>query len=112
MRTRDLVDVGTRGPFWSSQRQQGADLLKREAEVARTPDERQCPGFDWPVDPTAARSSGRRWQHFDPLIIANGLDIHAAVPGQLAYRQVFRSKRREGGHEIILDPVVTTGCMV
>src|SRR5258708_33591273 len=112
MRARDLVHVGTRSALWPSQSQQGANLLKSEPEVAGSPDESQCPCFGWSVDPSAARRSGRRRQHFDPLVIADGLDGPAALLGQLTDRDVFGSQRRDGAHEIVLDPLVTTGCMV
>src|SRR6266404_6685477 len=112
MGARYLMHVGARRAFWPSQGQQGANLLKRESEVTGTPDESQCPFFGWPVDPPPVRRAWRRRQHFDALVIADGLDVHAAVLGQLTYRDVFGSRRRDPAHEIVLDPVVATGCMV
>jgi hypothetical protein len=34
------------------------------------------------------------------------------VLGQFTDRDIFGSRRRDGAHEIVLDPVVATGCMV
>lgn len=81
MCARDLVHVGARSASWPSQSQQGANLLKCEPEVAGSPDEDQCPSFGRSVDPSTARRSEPRGQHFDPLIIADGLDVHAAELG-------------------------------
>ena len=37
--------------------------------------------FGQSIDPSTARRSGRCRQHLDPLIIADGLDVHAAELG-------------------------------
>jgi hypothetical protein len=57
MCARDFVHFGTRSALWSSQGQQGANLLRSEPVVAGTPDESQCPFFGWSVDcrPLAVR---------------------------------------------------------
>src|SRR5437667_10316159 len=105
MRARNLVHVGTRSTLWPSQGQQSANLLKREPEVAGTPDESQRPFFGWPVDPTPDRRAGRCRQHFAPLVISDGLTFHAALVGHLAEAEGFRSVNHERTHDAVLARV-------
>ena len=76
------------------------------------PDEGQCSSFGRSVEPPTVRRSARRRQHFDALVVADGLNVHAAVLGKLTDRDAFGSRGSDGAHEIVLDPVVATGCMV
>jgi len=89
MRARDLVHIGTRSAFWTPEGKQSANLLKSEPEVAGSPDESQRPCFGRSVDPSPARRSGRCRQHFDALVIADGLDIHTALEMFLAPEDVM-----------------------
>jgi len=64
------------------------------------------------VNAAAARGARRLGQHLHALVVADGLDLHTAALRKLPDGQNFSSRRRDGAHEIVLDPVVTTGCIL
>src|SRR6266851_9369393 len=60
---------------------------------------------------SAAEPRGSR-QYLDPLVIPDRLDVHAAEPRKLTDRQIFGSRSCDCRHGKVLDPVVTTGCIL
>src|SRR6476469_9729282 len=62
------------------------------------------------IDAAATGRPRRRGQHLDPLVVTDGLNVYAAALGQRADREHFGSRSCDRRHEIVLDPVVATGC--
>src|ERR1700738_2271776 len=108
----DLSNLATRSLFRAAQPKQGTDLVERKTQFTRASNENQDTMVRRVINPAAAGRAGRRRQQFDPFVIADGFNIYPAALRELADRERFGSRRRDGTHEIVLDPVVTTGCTV
>src|SRR5260221_481421 len=106
----DLSNLTARRLFRSTEPQQGADFVERKAQFTRAPNEDQDAMVGRVINPATAGGARRRRQQFDPLVVADGFNIYPAALRKLADRERFGSRRRDGTHEIVLDPVVATGC--
>lgn len=88
---RHVIDGLTRtGGRPSGQRQQAADLLVREAEVAGAPDEGQAVQMRPLIDSVAALPAIRLVEQSDPLIVADGDHLAASASPKLADRKSLR----------------------
>lgn len=65
-----------------------------------------------PVHAPAVGGSWRCREHLHALVVADGLDLHTAALRQVPDRYILGSRRRDGPHGIVLDPVVATGCIL
>src|SRR5713226_1880334 len=108
----DLPNIGACRLSRPSQSEQGADFIEAETQLSRAPDEDEHAYFCWPIDAMTALRTWGRGEHFDPLVIADRFDVHAAEPRKLADRQIFGSRTCDRTHGKVLDPVVTTGCIL
>src|ERR1700682_3695851 len=110
MMRSDLSNLATRCLFGPAQPKQRTDLVERKPQLARTPNEHEDAKVGRVVDTAAAARARWRRKQFNPLVVANRLNIDTATVRQLSNRQRLGSRRRDGTHEIVLDPVVATGC--
>ena len=74
----------------SAEPKQGADLVKREAKLARPPYENENAKVGPAIHATAACGARRRNQHLDPLVVADGFDFDATAFCKLANQERLR----------------------
>ena len=86
MPARDAIGLGAFGLPLIGERQQLADGRQRKAELARMPDEYQLLPMCLPIAALPSRSSPRRGQQADILVIADRLDFAADTARQNADR--------------------------
>src|SRR5262245_3589881 len=98
--------------FGPTKSKQGADFIERESQLSRPPYEDQDTKSRRVINAPTAGRARRRDQHLDPFVVADCLDVYTAPPRQFANEQVFVSRRRDRAHEILLDPVAATGCIM
>src|SRR5262245_24757773 len=77
-------DLCTGHPAATTKPQKLADLVEREAQLARTPNENEALRMFVGVEPMPAGAARRIWQNTDSLVIANGLDVHLGLLGKRA----------------------------
>lgn len=98
MRNGDGVDFGTRRIAVVGQAQQRANLVKREAQVARAADEGKPIEMPLFVDAVVGTGARRRGNQTLGFIEADRLHLGAGGTGEIA-------------ESSWLDPIVASGCM-
>lgn len=67
--------------------QERADAIDAEPQLAAAPDEGEALPVRGLVEPVPAFRASRFRHQADPLVVPDGLEVHAAQPGELADRQ-------------------------
>src|SRR5437660_8587083 len=84
-------NIDTRGTRPDPQRQQFLDLLQREPQVLSMFDEPQPLYSVFRKDPVPGMCSGRFGQEAVPLVVADSLDVHAALMGESCRGESFHA---------------------
>src|SRR5262245_45567313 len=108
----NLFDFSACGSFRRSETEQGADFVKGKSEFPSASHESEHAQVRFPINAPAAGRAWRRWQHLDPFVVADRLDVHPAACREFPNWQIVGSRNCDGAHRKVLDPVVATGCTV
>lgn len=83
---RNLPNCGAAGLARPAQVQDYPHLVRREAEIAGTPDKSEDPDVSLVINPVPAFGPGWRREDADALEVSDRLDVHAGAARQFAAR--------------------------